>query len=61
MLQSGVHSVGRNAQSNLPALARGKILQCRDNIIAIISTFATFVTEFAKWLSVCALALSPAL
>jgi hypothetical protein len=41
MLQSGVHSIGRNTQSNLPAAASGKILQGRDNINAIISTFAT--------------------
>jgi hypothetical protein len=41
MLQSGVHSAGRNTQSNLSAAQRGKIVQCRDNIIAIISTLAT--------------------
>jgi hypothetical protein len=40
MLQSSAHSIGRNTQSHLPAAASGKILQGRDNIIAIISTLA---------------------
>jgi hypothetical protein len=41
MLQSGVHSIGRNTLSNLPDAWSGKVLQDRDNIIAIISTLAS--------------------